>query len=85
MVENLVAKSHQLNPTVWIGKNGLDDKLFDEIKKQLKNKKLIKVKILKGAVEEHDLDRKKIPSMIAEKVKAEIVQKVGYVFSLYKR
>ena len=40
--------------------------------------------MLKGAIEEHELDRKKVPALIAEQTDAEIVQQVGFVFTLYK-
>ena len=82
-MENLSAKSHSLSPTIWIGKKGLDSTIIDEIKCQLKTRKMVKIKILKGALE-HDIDRKKLPIEIAKQVKAEVVQKVGYVFTLYK-
>lgn len=83
-MENLASKAQQLKPTVWIGKNGIDEKLIDEIKKQLKTRKLVKIKILKGAIDECNVDRKAVPKEIAKKVDAELVLSVGFVFTLYR-
>lgn len=84
-MDDLIQQSQNLKPTVWIGKNGLDHKLIDEIKNQLKKRKLIKIKILKGAIDEQDLDRKLLPSDIARLTGSELIQKVGFVFTLYKK
>ena len=65
-------------------KNGLDNKLIDEINLQLKKRKLVKVKILKGAIDEKNLDKKKMPEEIARLTDSEVMQKVGFVFTLYK-
>lgn len=83
-MENLKLESQSLKPTVWIGKNGLDKKLIDEIKLQLKKRGLIKVKILKGAVDEQNLDRKTLPEEIARLTDSQLILKVGFVFTLYK-
>ena len=82
--ENLIKHSQQLSPTVWIGKNGLDHKLIEEIKLQLKKRKLVKVKLLKGAIDEQNIDRKTIPNEIARLTDSVLILKVGFVFTLYK-
>ncbi|MFA6088234.1 MAG: YhbY family RNA-binding protein [Candidatus Woesearchaeota archaeon] len=83
--ENLVAMSHVTKPTVWIGKKGMDPLIIEEIKKQLKAKKLIKVKILGGAIDEHNIDKKQFPYEVAKLVDAEVVNKIGFTFTLYKQ
>lgn len=83
-MNNIKARAHELKPTIWVGKNGVCESLYEEIDKQLKKNKLVKVKILGSAIDEQDIDRKKVPVEIAEKLGAEVVQKVGFVFTLYK-
>lgn len=84
MINNIKARAHELKPTIWVGKNGINESLYDEIKKQLNKNKLVKVKILGSAIDEQDIDRKKVPDEIAKEVGAELIQKVGFVFTLYK-
>ena len=37
---------HDLKPTIWVGKQGMSDTILDEIKNQIKVRKVIKVKWL---------------------------------------
>ena len=54
-----------------------------EIKKQLMQKKLIKLKLLQAAI--GDRDRKELAREIAEKTNSELIHQVGFVIVLYKR
>ena len=47
--KELMRRANELNPTVHIGKDGLDQGLYDEITNQLKKNRLIKVKVLSNA------------------------------------
>lgn len=73
-----------LNPVAWVGKNGLTEEVKEEIKKQLKNKKLIKVKVLRSFIEESEVNKKDFAMQLAQEVGAELVQKIGFVLILYK-
>lgn len=73
-----------LNPVAWVGKNGLTEQVKEEIKKQLKNKRLIKVKVLRGYIEENSINKKDFALKLAEEVDAELVQKLGFIVTLYK-
>ena len=79
----LVEKAKYLEPAVRIGKSGLTEGTVNEIKRQLKNKKLIKIKLLKAFIE--DKDRKEIAKLIAEKTNSELIHQVGFVVVLYKK
>lgn len=81
--QELVEKAKKLEPVLRIGKNGLTSGVVEEIKKQLKKKKLIKVKFLKAALEEKN--RKEFAKEIAEKTDGELIHQVGFVVVLYKR
>lgn len=75
-------KAKKIEPTLWIGKNGLSGSAIEEIEKQLKKKRLIKVKILKSALE--NVTRKGLASEIKERTKADIIELVGNIIVLKK-
>ena len=47
--KELMRRANELNPTVHIGKDGLDQGLYDEITNQLKKNRLIKIKVLSNS------------------------------------
>jgi len=79
-IKELRGKSHGLEATVQIGKEGITGPVIEEIKKQLKKRKLIKVKFLKSAGERSELAEK-----IVSVTGAVLVRSVGRVAVLYKR
>ena len=70
-------------PTIWIGKDGLTPQLSSEIEKQLDKSKMLKVKILKSALQQETA--KTIASKAAEQAGASLVEVRGHVFILYRR
>ena len=69
-------------PTIWIGKSGVSQELAKEIEKQLEKREMVKIKILKSALE---VDKtKEIASKIAEQTEASLVEIRGHIFMLYK-
>ncbi len=70
-------------PTVWIGKNSVSQELLKEIEKQLEKRKMVKIKILKSALQGDKA--KQIASRIAEQTEASLVEVRGHTFMLYKR
>lgn len=77
----LRAKSHSITPVVWVGKEGVD-KVILEVKRQIKDRGLIKVKIRTSALEK--ADRKEIAEKISTETNSEIVSLVGNVITLFK-
>jgi RNA-binding protein len=69
-------------PTVWIGKDRVSEELLKEIAKQLDKKEMVKVKILKTAMEGDEA--KGIALRIAEQTEASLVEVRGHTFMLYK-
>ena len=69
-------------PTIWIGKSGVSQELAKEIEKQLEKKEMVKIKILKSALEADET--KKIASRIAKQTEASLVEIRGHTFMLYK-
>ena len=74
-------KAKQLQPSVRIGKFGINEAAVEEIKRQLKAKKLVKVKLLKNA-EVEDVDA--VAEGLAGKTDSALIDRVGRVVVLYK-
>ena len=72
-----------IEPATHIGKNGVTDSLIVEINRQLKDNKLIKVKILKSAIE--TMPREEIARLLAAKTGAELIDVRGDTVVLFKR
>jgi RNA-binding protein len=70
-------------PTVWIGKEGLTPQISNEIDTQLDKHKMLKVKILRSALQTETA--KLIASEAAEQAGAALVEVRGHVFILYRR
>jgi RNA-binding protein len=69
-------------PTIWIGKSGVSQELAKEIEKQLDKKEMVKIRILRSALEADQA--KQIASKIAEQTEASLVEIRGHTFMLYK-
>jgi len=48
--QKLKTFSAELSPTLWIGKYGTNDAIVVELQRQLKLRKMVKVKMLKAAL-----------------------------------
>ena len=71
--KELMRRANELSPTVHVGKDGLDQGLFDEITAQLKKNRLIKVKVLSNS----DDSAKEAAEAIEESTGAVIVDVRG--------
>jgi RNA-binding protein len=71
------------NPTAWIGKDGLTSQLCTQIDKQLEKNRMVKVKILKSALQTGTAQV--IAAKAAEQTDASLVEVRGHVFILYRR
>lgn len=70
-------------PTIHVGKEGLTPQSVNEIDKQLEQNKMVKVKILKSALQEETA--RVIGANAAEQTDASLVEVRGHVFILYRR
>jgi RNA-binding protein len=70
-------------PTIWVGKDGLTPEVSSEIEKQLDKNKMLKIRILKSALQQGTA--KTIASKAAEEAGAALVEVRGHVFILYRR
>jgi RNA-binding protein len=72
---------HGLRPTVHVGKEGVTDTLIEEIAKQVKNRKVVKVRLL-PSVEE---DRKLVAEDLAKRSNSMLIEVVGHTVLLCDR
>ena len=73
--------AHNIDPLVYIGKQGVTENVVKELDLCLENRELVKVKLQEGC----DLDPKEIANELAEELKAEFVQAIGRKFTLYRQ
>lgn len=73
--------ANTLEPSLLIGKGGLNDNMTVDIDAALEARELIKIKILNNSMAEP----KQVSYEIAEKVGAEVVQVIGGKFVLYRQ
>lgn len=78
----LKAEANQLSPILNIGKNGVTDTLVEELNKQIKANRLVKVRVLKSAEEGKNL--KAIAEEIAASTKSTVVEVRGRTVVLYR-
>ncbi len=67
-----------LAPSIWIGKNGINDSVVRELQQQLKNNRLVKVKILRSALE-YQMSRRDIAAQLERLSGAPLVELRGYM------
>lgn len=70
-------------PTVNIGKEGITPQMIKEVTKQLDAREIIKIKILKTALQEEDT--KNIAASIATQTESELIDVRGHTFLLFKK
>lgn len=76
----LKSLAHNIDPVVYIGKEGLTDNILMELDRCLEARELVKVKLQEGA----DLDPKTVANEVLEPLGAEFVQAIGRKFTLYR-
>ena len=80
MVKN---KTKIIESTVRIGKRGITNSLIEEIKKQLKKRKIVKVKMLNSFIK--NKNKKEAATEIAIKTNSKIANMVGFTVVLSKK
>ena len=68
---------------IRIGKAGITPTIIDEIKRRLKNLKIVKVRFLSTAMT--GKDKKKVTQDVADTVGAKVLQRVGFTVVLKQR
>ncbi|MFZ2498120.1 MAG: YhbY family RNA-binding protein [Methanosarcina sp.] len=78
----LKAEANQINPILNIGKNGVTETLIDELNKQIKANRLVKVRVLKSAEEGKDV--KTVAEEIANATRSTLIEVRGRTVVLYR-
>ncbi len=72
--------AHELEPTVFLGKNGLTEHIKKEMDVCLESRELVKAKLQQGC----SLSPKDVADQLAQELNAEFVQAIGRKFVLYR-
>ena len=68
-------------PTIWVGKQGAPQ-IVNEVSRQLDQKEMVKVKILKSALKSEIA--KNVASKIAQETSSTLIDVRGHTFILYR-
>ncbi len=79
----LRGQAHGIVASTHVGKNGVTPSLIEEVSRQLKDNRLVKVKLLRSAVEA--MPREEIARELAQKAGAELIEVKGNTIVLFKR
>ncbi len=82
-LEELKRKAQTLKPLVRIGKNGINESVITEIKKQVKKHKLIKIKVLKSLIDKES--KKEVINKIIDNTGAVLIQATGFTVCVYAK
>lgn len=72
---------HGLKPTVHVGKDGVTETLIEEIIKQVKGRKVVKVRLLPSV----DEDREEVANELASRSNSVLIEVVGHTVLLCER
>ena len=78
----LKSKAKALEPVVRVGKSGLSDSMVEEINKNLRKRKLIKIKLLKPSYKIQG--KENLIGLIVQKTGSDLVESVGNVIVLHR-
>ncbi|MFP3984820.1 MAG: YhbY family RNA-binding protein [Candidatus Bathyarchaeia archaeon] len=70
-------------PTIWIGKKGATQEVIDEIDNQLERTEIVKIRILRTALEEDNVEA--IASRIAQQTKSTLFEVRGHTLIIYRK
>ena len=80
-LSDLKHEASQLTPVLNVGKGGITDSLVDELQRQLKQNKLVKVRILKTAMT--GTDRRSIAQELSRRTGSQLIEVKGNRAVLY--
>lgn len=84
-LNKLKKEATTLQPLLRIGKNGLNDNIYTEVKKLLKTRSLVKIKVLNNSGIDEKEEFEELIEKILKESKSELVSKIGKTFTIYKK
>lgn len=79
----MVKEVRSQSATIILGKKGVTDEFIEEVKRQLKRKKAIKIRVLRSILAVKGMDE--LTSEIATKTKSRLLETRGYTILLARR
>jgi len=79
----LKTRSRVIEPTIWIGKEGLSQHLVQHVESQLKARELVKLKLQKSALATSHLEN--VAKEISAATDSTLIDVMGHTFTLYKK
>ena len=83
-IQELIKQAWHGRAHINVGKKGVTEEVINEIKRQLEEHKVVKVRLLKSCLEVEGKDRRELARIIAERTGARLIGIRGYTFVLYK-
>lgn len=83
-MKDLRRKAHALEPVLRIGKQGLAEGVIEQVRHELRQKGLVKIKILKSATQDRE-ERRLMAERISKETGSAIIQQTGGILVLHKR
>ena len=81
MADDLKARAHDLDVTVWVGKNGIDP-VVDELNDQLAQRNLVKVRFQRAALGGTTTEEQ--ANDLADRVNADVIDVRGHTAVLHR-
>lgn len=81
-LKKVFKRSGAIEPKIWIGKDGVTSAFIEQLNKQLKMDKLVKVKVQKNFLEYDDVE--KMAHKVAKDTSSLLVDVRGRTFCLHK-
>lgn len=78
--KHLKSLAHHLDPIVFVGKEGLTDKVLNSLSQAFSTRELLKVQLVEGG----DSDKRALAAKIAADSGAHLVQLIGFKTVLYR-
>ena len=82
-LRSLKTKSRLIEPTIWIGKEGVSQQLIQHVQSQLKGRELVKLKLQKSALTNSETES--IAKEISAATDSTLIDVMGHTFALYKK
>ncbi|HBN86356.1 MAG TPA: ribosome assembly RNA-binding protein YhbY [Clostridiales bacterium] len=73
--------ANTMDPVIQVGKGGISENIINETRRELFDKELVKIAVLRNVPE----SVREISDLIAGQTDADVVQVIGRKFVLYKR
>ena len=82
-LRKIFKRSGAIKPKIWIGKDGVTSTFIEQLNRQLKINKLVKVKVQKNFLKYDDIE--KMAHKVANNTGSYLVDVRGRTFSLHKQ